>query len=308
MMLRLILVSASALVAAAAAGCGGDTTGSGGSTSATSTATGTGGATSTTASATGTGGESSVSASASGTGGGGGSGGGVAVEPSCATTGKNFLLCEDFEGIAKGGVPDPMVWKIDKGMGATVDVDDTQVKHGKHAIHLHTLATSSKALLHETKTFPLPGGKNSIYGRANFYLDMAVNVPTKHTNLFEASGKVNGVNGNYRYGSSNGRFLANYNPGDPTKSSMTKIPKGVWSCMEWAFLGDTNEMHFWLDGVELTDIAVPPSGVKGMVWTAPKFDSLYFGWITYAQDLASDHYDIWYDDIALDTARIGCDK
>jgi hypothetical protein len=305
---RLIFISVGALLAAAAVGCGSsETSNSGGSASTTSTSSAGGGGGSST---TGTGGEAatsttSSSATSSGTGGGGG---GMAVEPSCATTGKKFLLCEDFEGIDLGGVPDPTIWKIDKGMGATVAVDDAQFKHGKHAIHLHTLATASKALLHETKTFPLPGGKNSIYGRANFLLGQGINVPKNHTNLFEASGKVNGVNGNYRYGSSNGHFLANYNPGDPTKSSATNIPKGVWSCMEWAFLGDTNEMRFWLDGVELTDIAIPSTGVKGMVWTAPTFNSLYFGWITYAQDMASDHYDIWYDDIALDTARIGCDK
>jgi hypothetical protein len=299
---RLILVSASALLAAAATSCGGsEATGSGGSTSA-SSATST---TSSTSSSAGGSGGSSSSSSASGT---GGSGGTAPVEPSCATTGKTFLLCDDFEAGAVGDAPDAATWKVDKGAGATIDIDDTQVKHGKHALHLHTLAAASKALLHETKTFPLPDGKNSIYGRANFLLGEGINVPTKHTNFFEASGKVNGVSGNYRYGSSNGHFLANYNPGDPSKSSMTAVPKGVWSCLEWAFLGDTNEMRFWLDGVELTDIAVPPSGVKGTVWTAPKFDSLYFGWITYAADTASDHYDIWYDDIALDTARIGCDK
>jgi hypothetical protein len=301
---RLLSTSLIALVTATGVSCGsGDTTtGAGGSTS----TTGAGGSTST-ADASSTAGSTSSSAAATTAAGSGGSGaGGAGAEPSCATTGKNLLLCEDFENIALGGGLDPAVWSTDKGASATVGVDDTQFKHGKHALHLHTLPDANKALFHETKTFPLPNGKNSLYGRANFMVGAGLKVPTDHTNFFEASGKVNGVSGNYRYGAAGAKFFANYNPGDPGKGSMTPVPVGVWACLEWAFLGDTNEMHFWIDGKELTDVAVPPTGVNGTVWTAPKFDSFYFGWITYATDVASDHYDIWYDDIAIDTARIGC--
>ena len=300
------LLSTSLLVLATATGisCGSSDTkaGAGGAStsSASSTSTTTSASTTTSTSTSTT--SSTVSSAASTT---AGSGGGTG-EPSCATTGKNLLLCEDFEAYPVGGVPDPAVWTIDKGATATVGVDDQQFRHGKHALHLHTLPDANKALLHETKTFPLPGGGNSLYGRANFMIGAGLKVPTDHTNFLEADGKVNGVSGNYRYGAANAKFFANYNPGDPGKGSQTPVPVGVWSCIEWAFLGDTNEMHLWIDGKELTDVAVPPAGVNGTVWTAPKFDSFYFGWITYATDMASDHYDIWYDDIAIDTARIGC--
>ena len=293
------------LVTAAGISCssGDTTTGGGGGAAATSTSTSTTATSTSSTSVTSTSSSAASSSSSSSvTSGSGGSSG----EPSCATTGKNLLLCEDFEDYPVGGVPDPAVWTIDKGAGATVGVDDQQFKHGKHALHLHTLPDANKALLHETKTFPLPGGGNSLYGRANVMIGAGLSVPTNHTNFLEASGKVNGQSGNYRYGASNAKFLANYNPGDPAKASKTAVPVGVWTCVEWAFLGDTNEMHLWLDGKELTDVAVPPGGVNGMIWTAPKFDSFYFGWITYATDMASDHYDIWYDDIAIDTARIGC--
>jgi polysaccharide lyase-like protein len=299
---RLLSISLLALVTAVEISCssGDTTTGAGGaaSSSTASTSAAAGGSTSTSAS-------SSAASTTASAGGSVSIGSGGAGEASCATTGKNLLLCEDFETIAVGGVPDPSVWSVDKGAGATVAVDGQNSKHGKHALHLHTLPDANKALLHETKTFPLPGG-NSLYGRANVMIEAGTVVPNDHTNFFEASGKVNGVSGNYRYGSSGGKFLANYNPGDPSKASKTAVPVGVWSCIEWAFLGDTNEMHFWIDEKEITDLAVPSTGVNGMVWTAPKFDSFYFGWITYATDTASDHYDVWYDDIAIDTARIGC--
>jgi hypothetical protein len=301
---RLLSTSLIALVTAAGISCSGVdlSSGAGGAPSSSSAETSTAESSSAEASTS----SSSVAASSSATGGGsGGSGGGTAA-PGCATTGKNLLLCEDFENIALGGVLDPAVWSMDKGASATVGVDDKQFKNGKHSLHLHTLPDANKALFHATKIFPLPNGKNSLYGRANFMVGAGLNVPTDHTNFFEASGKVNGVSGNYRYGAAGAKIFANYNPGDPGKSSKTAVPVGVWACMEWAFLGDTNEMHFWIDGKELTDVAVPPTGVNGTVWTAPKFDSLYFGWITYATDTASDHYDIWYDDIAIDTARIGC--
>ncbi len=300
---RLLSTSLLALVTAAGSSCsnGDTTTGAGGSSTSTSSSA------STSASAGGSAAASTAtSSSTAATSTSVSSGAGGATEPSCATTGKNLLLCEDFESVAVGGVPDPAVWTMDKGASAVVAIDDQQVRHGKHALHLHTLPDANKALFHETKTFPLPDGKNSLYGRANFMVGAGLKVPTDHTNFFEASGKVNGVSGNYRYGAAGAKFFANYNPGDPGEGSKTPVPVGVWSCLEWAFLGDTNEMHFWVDGKELTDIAVPSAGVNGKVWAAPKFDSFYFGWITYATDTASDHYDIWFDDIAIDTARIGC--
>ncbi len=278
----------------------GGSTGTGSETS-TSSAGGAGGTAGTTTAAGTTGSTSATGSAAAST-----STGGPAGEPSCATTGKNLLICDDFEAEALGGAPDPTIWTVDKGVGATVAVDDSQFRHGKHALHLHTLPDSNKALMHETKTFPLPGGTNSLYGRANVMIAAGLTVPKDHTNFFEASGKVNGQDGNYRYGAAGAKFFANYNPGDPGESSKTAVPVGVWSCVEWAFLGDTNEMRFWIDDKEITDLAVPPAGVNGKVWTAPNFNSFYFGWITYATDTASDHYDIWYDDVAIDTARIGC--
>lgn len=301
---RLLSTSLLVLITAGGISCGNsDTpTGAGGSTATSSGSTSDASSASTSTSATS--GSSTAAASSSGSGNNGS--GGNTGEPSCATTGKNLLLCEDFETVDVGGVPDPSVWSVDKGATATVGVDDQQFRHGKHALHLHTLPDANKALLHETKTFPLPDGKNSLYGRANFMIGAGLKVPTDHTNFFEASGQVNGQSGNYRYGAAGAKFFANYNPGDPGESSKTAVPVGVWACLEWAFLGDTNEMHFWIDGKELTDIAVPPTGVNGTVWKAPNFDSFYFGWITYATDTSSDHYDIWYDDIAMDTARIGC--
>lgn len=55
---------------------------------------------------------------------------------------------------------------------------------------------------------------------------------------------------------------------------------------------------------ELTDVAIPSTGVNGNVWTAPRFDSLYVGWITYESQQTV--FDVWYDDIAIDVKKIGC--
>ena len=284
----------------AAVGCGDDSVGAGGSSSASTAAS----PVTATTNATGTGPTSSHASSGTSTGASTGAG-----DPSCATTGHDFLLCDDFEGQAVGDGPDDSVWTVSKSDGATVLIDDAEKKFGAHALHLHMDPDNRQATLKETKTFPLPGGTNSFYGRAFFMLGAGINMPTHHTNFFEGDGPVpGGGNGNYRYGSSNGKFLANYNPGDPAKGSDTEVPKGTWACMEWAFLGDTNELHFYLDGNELTDIAIPPEGLNGNVWTAPMFNSAYFGWITYENDTASDHYDVWYDNVAIDTQRIGCDK
>ena len=223
---------------------------------------------------------------------------------SIGCAGQSYLLCDDFESIAAGSPPDTSLWKVNAATGAKATVDRTHVAHGNNAVHLSMPKGATNVTLNETKTFPPPAGTDTLFGRAYFYVPAGTVFPTAHTNFFEGDGKVGNVAGNYRYGLGGGKFFANYNPGDPGKTSKTAPAVGTWTCLEWEFAGDTNEMHFWVDETELTDVAIPSTGVNGNVWTAPKFDSLYVGWITYESQQTV--FDVWYDDIAIDVKKIGC--
>jgi hypothetical protein len=76
--------------------------------------------------------------------------------------------------------------------------------------------------------------------------------------------------------------------------------------MEWHYDAPTDTMHFYLDGGAIDDITVSGSG-EGCggpnTWTFPEFDKALVGWESYQTDPARE---IWIDDVALGTARIGC--
>ena len=86
-------------------------------------------------------------------------------------------------------------------------------------------------------------------------------------------------------------------------------PVGKWSCAEWYFDGQNNQMRFWLDGTELTDLAVNGTGEGcvgqpvGYTWTAPTFSRLDMGWESYAAD---DERSIWIDDVVISNTQVGC--
>ena len=68
-------------------------------------------------------------------------------------------------------------------------------------------------------------------------------------------------------------------------------------------------MEFWLDGTQVPALTVNGTGMgcinQGLngQWVFPKFDTLRLGWEHYQTSIA---IDMWIDDVALDTARVGC--
>lgn len=176
----------------------------------------------------------------------------------------------------------------------------------------------------ESPTLPVTG--NVVYGRMMFFLESA---PTSdvHWTFVDGYGLVPGKNYHaaYRYGgqhpvSGGSQLMANYDTPDSYSSigpssdcwqhaSGRVVPVGRWACAEWRFDGAANGMRFWLDGQELTDLAVSGTG-QGCVnqsatfpWTAPTFERIDVGWESYQADQART---LWIDDLAIGTQRIGC--
>src|SRR5690606_8743081 len=98
--------------------------------------------------------------------------------------------------------------------------------------------------------------------------------------------------------------------------SRARLPVAEWVCVEWHYSTTSHEMEFWLDGAELGDLHVrerataPGSGCQstrdlGGKWLAPpRWQSLYLGWERYA-DTVNDQ-NVWFDDVVVSTARVGC--
>ena len=117
-----------------------------------------------------------------------------------------------------------------------------------------------------------------------------------------------------RYGGQyNTRMMANYDSSglasDCWQHSQTKMPEAKWACVEWYFEGATNTQKLWLDGKAIDDLTVVGQGqgciahATGDKWIFPTFSRLYLGLESYQQD---DPREVWIDDVALSTTKIGC--
>ncbi len=220
-------------------------------------------------------------------------------------TGAGFRVCDGFEAPAI----DTSIWSMVIESGATVGVDGTHVARGAQALHVHTagVTAGTNGGVRTMKGFPFPN--DDLWGRVFVY--MAGDSPDQHTNVVEAVGPL-AVDGgtteaHYRLGVSTGHVLAgNYIPGDYADHSTTVMPLDRWACLEWHYDGAHDEYHVFLDGGELTDMAILSTHVPP--WTAPAFAYLELGLHLYHTLTDVPPLDVWYDELALDGARVGCDR
>lgn len=226
------------------------------------------------------------------------------------------IACDDFEGNAAGGPP--AKWTVDirpAGTG-TLQVDTTRAYSGTKSVHITLIA--NQAHINSFITRPLsPLPNNTMYGRLMMWV---METPPKnvHWDNIRAQGFFPGTmtDGQYNYGGGpvpgDGALFANYwtPTADCWKNSKTRMPLAKWTCIEWLYDGSKNEMHYWLDGEELADMAVSQKGdgcIQGAGannWRAPPFSKLSLGW--YLAHPSPVTIDAWMDDVAVDTKRIGC--
>jgi hypothetical protein len=145
-------------------------------------------------------------------------------------------------------------------------------------------------------------------------------IPDKsvHWTFASGTGPIGSLGAVYNYGGMGG-LMANYYrnttpPNDCWQTDPRAFPTGRWTCVAYQFDGANNEMRFWLDGTEVTDLHVygdtktdqtcTVQGVDGR-WLAPQFNSILVGWESYQNDTTGAH-DAWIDDVILDEQSIPC--
>jgi hypothetical protein len=223
------------------------------------------------------------------------------VTASCA--GANYPLCLDFES---GTVDAP--WTAPGG--ANAKVEEMNAAHGRYAMHLSNLHSHPQLFLHVAK---MPAAiKDVMWGR--YYLYMDPGAPSGHGAIVRAFDMQTNW---YEVGFEHNAYLANWHvlpAGVPEKYMRSKftIPQKAWACVEFVFDGATPNMaKVWSDGTEVMfdDIATTPTIMKAVQFTT--FDIgivFYHGTSLTVYDGNDAPYitDMWLDDIALDTKRIGC--
>lgn len=259
----------------------------------------------------GTGGSSGVggAAGSAGTGGGGGAGPIVAGGASnCATpTTAVGRLCDGFEGPAPGAAGSAFQFAL--GTGSTGVVDTTKPYRGSKSVHMKT--NGAQAFITETMTFAQPGAlatNNELWGRMFIWFATTAN-PQSHDVFITledpastaASAQFHVAGGSRGLLASQIRTTSDlYHPPMGTGTIMFPLVPPKWQCWEWHTTA-ANTLEFYVDGA----LYAPMSVTAADKWPFPIFKSMSLGFMQFGTTPVTE---MWIDEVALDTARIGCDK
>lgn len=225
------------------------------------------------------------------------------------------LLCDDFEDDASDMAPGAP-WTVELN-GGDVLVSSERAYSGENSVHVSNTSGAYKRAYFSVAGDPVfPAAGAEMYGRMMMWLE-ATPPGSVHWTFIQAEGPSEDGSYDiyYRYGGQHeGRLMANFETNgiatDCWDHSDTVMPTQTWACLEWRFDTATDEMQFWLDGTEVSDIHPIGTG-EGCVgqdldgaWPAPPaFEVLRLGWEKYQE---SEELHAFIDDVAVSTERVGC--
>jgi hypothetical protein len=212
------------------------------------------------------------------------------------------LFSEDFES----GSLSPAVWIQEVTGGNLLEVQSEKVAHGHFALRVRCPAPGQRtwAFIHATH---LPEAlQHHQFGRA--YMFVTPKLPDRHLMLLNA-----GTAGFPRYkylevASAHGRWQLTYV--DQLKSPLNEdyhaaglVPNGRWFCLEWEFNDQPDHAAVWVDGKLVFETNFTSKITGGTTGLVGAFTDLAFGFRLWGA--APEAFDIYYDDIAIDTKPVG---
>ncbi|HWA10071.1 MAG TPA: hypothetical protein VG838_11530 [Opitutaceae bacterium] len=212
---------------------------------------------------------------------------------------------EDFES----GDIRTDIWTPHEAGSATVKVVPGKGGFGKYVLqaHLPAMAQRAYALI---STLRLPESvRGHFFGRAYMYI--TPNGPTRHT-VLTYTGTAAWPSANWlEVGMFEGKFQLSYQQQDralpqPDRGEKVAfgnpIPTGRWFCLEWEANDTPDTLTVWVDGEQVNSevFAFKTFGNTGLV---KGFAEVGFGVRVFGP--VPEAYDIYYDNVAFDTKRIG---
>ena len=247
-----------------------------------------------------------------GTGGRAGGGGAAGLGGGSLCTAGRFLLCEGFESTPVGTTP-PAGWTRQ----GNASVAEDQAARGMRAMKI-SAADNGERRFYFTNANSFGAAH---WGRIFYKVQTPVPEPFVHSTLVALQGtgpnvgaaeyrvvdtvKNSGANGTHQ-------FLFNVQP------SGAEYGKGStydwrfdsnWHCAEWFVDGANQAYQFFIDGTEVQQIRIQNGagnyGTGNNRTDLPMtFSALKVGWNNY--QAASPGFVAWIDEIAVDSARVGC--
>lgn len=221
-------------------------------------------------------------------------------------------FCDSFED--QTGTLPTGTWAVTysdcQGTG-TATIDSTVAHAGRRSVRINGTAGYCN---HVFVSATLPGTAGAQrYGR--FWVRHTTALPTQHV-TFLAMRDGNDGGKDLRMGGQNGALQWNRASDDATLPEQS--PAGValsaplatnrWTCVEFLVDGAAGRLQTWVDGLAVTGLqadGTPTHDIDGQ-WTRatwrPALSDLRLGWESYGEGADT----LWFDDVAVGTARIGC--
>jgi hypothetical protein len=229
----------------------------------------------------------------------------------------SLALCDDFEGAPVGGAPDSTKWAVGApdvtGTGALA-VDDSQHHSGARSVKVAGQGGYSNHIFFSNTSVIAKLGP-VVWGR--FYVRLTDALGDGHVTFLAMKDAQDGGK-HVRMGGQSKILMWNRESDDATLPALSPagialsapLPTNQWVCVELMIDGRAPAgMRTWLDGVELAGLrldATPTPDVDEQ-WLrepgwSPALTDFALGWESYAGQPMT----LWFDDVALDGARIGC--
>jgi hypothetical protein len=210
------------------------------------------------------------------------------------------LFSEDFES----GAINPNLWTENITGGNIMQLQSDKVAHGKYALLVRcpAPANSTHAYL-MAKNLPEPL-QHHHFGRAYVYITPVL--PDRHT-VFIMAGTAGFPRSRFfEVATSHGNFQTTYTnqiDGGEDWHPGTTIPLGHWFLLEWEFNDHPDQEAIWVDGEKVMDTPFSYKSTTQSSDLIGAFTDVAFGFLL--RGVAPVPFDIYYDDIALDTHRLG---
>ena len=227
-----------------------------------------------------------------------------------------FFLFEDFESTEPGKIP-----KAFTPVGSVGVVDD--VAHtGRHSLRLNAAVNGPRQIVWKGPQLTAMGGEH--WGRLFYRVQLPSPLPAGggiHTSIVAgaavsplAKDKIEvRMMGTSTRGDGSFTYLYNVQPLQGRAefgagSGQVNHYTDGWTLAEWYVDYATQTYRFFINGKELTDLAIHKgAGAYAGAEIPQVFDSLAFGWQNY-QAAAGTGFVTWIDDLALTKERIGGQK
>jgi hypothetical protein len=223
--------------------------------------------------------------------------------PPSATPATKPLFSEDFES----GSLNPNVWSQVATGGNLIEVQSEQAAHGKYALLVRCPAPSQRTWAFIATNHLPEALRTHHFGRV--YMFIAPSPPSRHTILIMAGTAGFPRNKFEEVATTNKQWQLTYVDLQPNGDREDyhigggAVPAGRWFCLEWEFNDHPDHATVWVDGkfAYQTDFVSKDRGAQSDLIGG--FTDLAFGFRLWGA--APQAFDVYFDDIALDTKRIG---